>query len=164
MSVPDRMSDRALPLLACSAGRRRDRSLGDVVCEHMLVLRHYLLVKIELTLDCSNLETTAAFWAAALRCSVDHLSEGRYVSLRSAEIVLSLQHVTEPKTVKNRMHLDLLVGDLETELSRLEALGATRLTTTAREEFGQTWFVLADPEGNEFCVARDQVSPLMSYG
>jgi predicted enzyme related to lactoylglutathione lyase len=52
------------------------------------------------------------------------------------------------------MHLDLLVDDVELEVRRLEELGSTRLTPTAREEFGQTWFVLADPEGNEFCVAR----------
>jgi predicted enzyme related to lactoylglutathione lyase len=65
-----------------------------------------------------------------------------------------MQRVPEPKIVKNRMHLDLLVDDVGIEVSRLEALGATRLTPTAREEFGQTWFVLADPQGNEFCVAR----------
>ena len=116
---------------------------------------HYLLVRIELTLDCHDLGAAAGFWSAALGCSVDHVIEGRYVSLRGSGIVLSLQQVTEPKTVKNRMHLDLLVDDLGSEVSRLEGLGATRLTTTAREEFGQTWFVLADPEGNEFCVARD---------
>ena len=63
--------------------------------------------------------------------------------------------VPEPKTVKNRMHLDLLVADLEQAVRRLESLGATRLTASAREEFGQRWYVLADPEGNEFCVARD---------
>jgi hypothetical protein len=68
--------------------------------------------------------------------------------------VLSLQRVAEPKTVKNRMHLDLLVGDVEAEVRMLEALGATRLTPTPREEFGQVWFVMADPEGNELCVAH----------
>jgi uncharacterized glyoxalase superfamily protein PhnB len=54
------------------------------------------------------------------------------------------------------MHLDLLVGDVDAAVRRLEGLGASRLTATAREEFGQTWFVLADPEGNEFCVGREQ--------
>jgi len=38
----------------------------------------------------------------------------------------------------------------------MESLGATRVTGTARREFGQTWYVLADPEGNEFCVASDR--------
>jgi len=115
-------------------------------------------MRIELTLDCSDLDAAAAFWGATLRCRVDHVVEGRYISLHGAGIVLSLQLVSEPKMVKNRMHLDLLVDDVATEVSRLEALGATRQTAMAREEFGQTWFVLADPEGNEFCVARDPSS------
>jgi len=118
----------------------------------------YLFMRIELTLDCSDLGETAAFWGAALRCPVEHVIEGRFVSLHGAGIVLSLQRVTEPKMVKNRMHLDLLVDDLGTEVDRLEALGASRLTPAARQEFGQTWFVLADPGGNEFCVARDPSS------
>lgn len=111
-----------------------------------------------MTLDCSDLDAAAAFWGATLRCPVNHVVEGRYISLHGAGIALSLQRVAEPKLVKNRMHLDLLVDDVATEVSRLEALGATRQTAVAREEFGQTWFVLADPAGNEFCVARDPSS------
>jgi predicted enzyme related to lactoylglutathione lyase len=56
---------------------------------------------------------------------------------------------------KNRMHLDLLVDSLEAEVTRLRGLGTATVTPVAREEFGQRWFVLADPEGNEFCVAED---------
>lgn len=52
--------------------------------------------------------------------------------------------------MKNRLHLDLLVDDIEREVRRLESLGASRLIPAARQEYGQTWFVLADPEGNEF--------------
>ena len=59
------------------------------------------------------------------------------------------------QVVKNRMHMDLLVEDLGREVRRLEMLGASRLGSAARQEFGQTWFVLADPEGNEFCVAQE---------
>jgi len=113
-------------------------------------------VRIEITLDCSDLDRMAAFWTAAAGLVVDGVIEGRYVALRGHGIALTLQRVEEPKTVKNRMHLDLLVDDVVQEVRRLEALGATRLTEAAREEFGQTWWVLADPEGNEFCVARDQ--------
>jgi predicted enzyme related to lactoylglutathione lyase len=111
-------------------------------------------MQIELTLDCTDLDTTAAFWQAALGYAQEGVIDGRYVSLGGDGVGLTLQRVAEPKTVKNRMHLDLLVNDIESEVTRLEALGATRLTPTAREEFGQVWFVLADPEGNEFCVAR----------
>ena len=64
------------------------------------------------------------------------------------------QLVPEPKTVKNRMHLDLTSSarDRDQEIERLLALGARRV------DIGQTgaesWTVLADPEGNEFCVIR----------
>ena len=72
------------------------------------------------------------------------------------------QQVSTPKTGKNRVHLDVNVGGgpgtppeehqarIEKEAERLIALGATR--QRAGEEFGHTWFVLQDPEGNEFCV------------
>jgi predicted enzyme related to lactoylglutathione lyase len=112
-------------------------------------------MRLELTLDCSDLHRMATFWEAALSLTVEGRFEGRYVSLAGQGIVLTLQRVDEPKTVKNRMHLDLLVDEVDSEVRRLEGLGAHRLTPTAHREFGQTWFVLADPEGNEFCVAQD---------
>ncbi|MET7860473.1 VOC family protein [Streptomyces sp. NPDC005318] len=65
---------------------------------------------------------------------------------------LLFQRVPEPKAGKNRLHLDVHAGPdrRETEVVRLEGLGATRLHKV--EEPGGTWWVLADPEGNEFCV------------
>lgn len=112
-------------------------------------------VRIELTLDCLDLDRMARFWTAAADLVVDGVIEGRYVALTGHDLTLTLQRVAEPKTVKNRMHLDLLVDDLEQAVRRVESLGATRLTAQARQEFGQEWYVLADPEGNEFCVAWD---------
>ena len=112
-------------------------------------------VRIEFTLDCSDLDRMSTFWREAAGFVVEGIIEGRYVTLVGHGVTLTLQRVEEPKTAKNRMHLDLLVGDLDAEVRRLEELGALRLTAAAREEFGQTWFVLADPEGNEFCVAED---------
>jgi hypothetical protein len=59
--------------------------------------------------------------------------------------------VPEPKTVKDRLHIDLRPDDQAAEVARAEALGATRV------DIGQgdtTWVVLADPEGNEFCILR----------
>jgi predicted enzyme related to lactoylglutathione lyase len=113
-------------------------------------------MRVEFTLDCCDLDRTARFWQDAAGLVVEGRIEGRYVALSGHGAVLTLQRVAEPKTVKNRMHLDLLVDDLEREVPRLEALGATRVTPTALHEFGQTWFVLADPEGNEFCVALEE--------
>jgi predicted enzyme related to lactoylglutathione lyase len=115
-------------------------------------------VRIEFTLDCSDLDRMATFWKDAAGLVVEGVIEGRYVALSGQGIALTLQHVDEPKAVKNRMHLDLLVDDIDQEVRRMESLGATRLTGIARQEFGQTWHVLTDPEGNEFCVASDRTA------
>ncbi len=66
---------------------------------------------------------------------------------------LLFQQVPEPKTVKNRVHLDLHleVDDEQAEVRRLISLGATKLWDG--QEGSTTWVTLADPEGNEFCVA-----------
>lgn len=61
--------------------------------------------------------------------------------------------VPEHKTVKNRLHLDFRPDDQETEVIRLLSLGA-RATDVGQGE--QSWVVLADPEGNEFCVLRSR--------
>ncbi|MFF3321257.1 VOC family protein [Streptomyces sp. NPDC002889] len=62
------------------------------------------------------------------------------------------QRVPEPKTAKNRLHLDLHTdpGSRDAETARLEALGATVVNRV--DEPGGSWVVMADPEGNEFCV------------
>jgi predicted enzyme related to lactoylglutathione lyase len=116
-------------------------------------------VRIEFTLDCSDLDRMAAFWKDAAGLVVEGVIEGRYVALGGQGVALTLQRVDEPKTVKNRMHMDLLVDELDQEVRRLESLGATCLPGSAKQEFGQTFHVLADPEGNEFCVASDRPAP-----
>jgi predicted enzyme related to lactoylglutathione lyase len=50
------------------------------------------------------------------------------------------------------MHLDIHVADIAQEADRLVALGATRVEGDSIEEHGTHWFLMADPEGNEFCV------------
>jgi catechol 2,3-dioxygenase-like lactoylglutathione lyase family enzyme len=112
-------------------------------------------MRIEITLDCVDLDATAAFWTAALGYRREDTVEGRFVSLTGDGPNLSLQRVPEPKTGKNRMHLDLLVDDVDLQVARLHALGASSVPPGLREEFGQRWAVLADPEGNEFCVAQN---------
>lgn len=66
--------------------------------------------------------------------------------------------VPEPKQGKNRLHLDLVsaVGDRDDELARLLELGASTVSDL-RESDGSGWVVLADPEGNEFCILRSEV-------
>ena len=62
--------------------------------------------------------------------------------------------VPESKAVKNRLHLDLRPDDQAAEVARFEALGARRVDVGQADDV--TWVVLADPEGNEFCILRAQ--------
>ena len=120
----------------------------------MPVTLHHVVV------DAHDLPKLARFWSQALGWKV--LSE------REREIVIGpdvdapvgicLMPVTDPKVVKNRVHVDLTTSaaDRDQEIERLLALGAHRV------DIGQTgkesWTVLADPEGNEFCVVRPKTT------
>jgi predicted enzyme related to lactoylglutathione lyase len=113
-----------------------------------------------IVVDTHDLPGLARFWTQALGWMV--LSE------RPREIVIGpddhapvgmcFMPVTDVKTVKNRLHLDLTTAaeDQDQEIERLLALGARRV------DIGQTgaesWTVLADPEGNEFCVIRPKTT------
>ncbi len=108
-------------------------------------------------IDCCDLNRSAQFWTGVLGYARDGVATGRYQSLlpadgRGAEVLL--QHVPEGKQGKNRVHLDLRTRDLEPELRRLVSLGARVLTREAVAEAGWRWHVLADPDGNEFCVLQ----------
>lgn len=108
-------------------------------------------------LDCADLDRSGAFWCGALGYTAELDPAGRYRSLRPPGgngVEVLLQRVPEPKSAKNRMHLDLRVPDLESEVARLVGLGARRVTDDPVEEDGWTWHVLADPDGNEFCVLQ----------
>jgi predicted enzyme related to lactoylglutathione lyase len=65
---------------------------------------------------------------------------------------LLLQKVPEPHEYKNRAHLDLGVTDLGSAVQRVVDLGGTRLEEIS--EYGITWAVMADPDGNEFCLVK----------
>ena len=110
-----------------------------------------------LVLDCRDPGALAPFWASALHYVIAG-GVANYVMLlpdgREGPKLL-LQGVPEPKTTKNRMHLDLHVPDVDAEVTRLVALGARRLEDAARHEHGHTWVLMADPEGNEFCIVHD---------
>lgn len=73
--------------------------------------------------------------------------------------------VPEPKTLKNRLHLDLLPTDAtrDEEIARVLALGATEVADHRKPD-GTGWMVLADPEGNEFCVLRSAAERAESAG
>jgi predicted enzyme related to lactoylglutathione lyase len=114
-----------------------------------------------LTIDSHDPEKLGGFWKEALDLEVVHEEEGEYAlsgkgRMHSSWNILFYK-APDKKEVKNRLHLDLIPDtDKEAEAKRLEALGATRA------DIGQedvTWIVMADPEGNEFCILspRDDV-------
>jgi hypothetical protein len=113
-----------------------------------------------LTVDCADPGKLGAFWSAALGLpSFSHPDgevwigpgEGHPEDGIMPDILFVKVPDGEVKSVKNRLHLDLRPGDQAAEVTRLEALGARRA------DIGQgdvTWVVMADPEGNEFCILR----------
>jgi predicted enzyme related to lactoylglutathione lyase len=111
-------------------------------------------VHFGLVLDCADPERLAEFWAEALGYA-NVGSAGVYVALYPREGTgpkLLLQRVAEPKATKNRMHLDIEVSDIDVEADRLSGLGARRVSDDTCSEHGSTWILMADPEGNEFCI------------
>jgi predicted enzyme related to lactoylglutathione lyase len=104
-------------------------------------------------IDCADPASLARFWAEALDYEVAYEDEDEVLLGRkgSASAKLILLKVPDNKTQKNRLHLDLRPDDQDAEVARLESLGAKKV------DIGQgdvTWVVMADPEGNEFCVLR----------
>lgn len=119
-------------------------------------------VALVMVLDCADLDRSAAFWCGVLGYAAAPDANARYRALQPPGgngVELLLQRVPEPKTAKNRMHLDLRVPDVEAEVARLVALGARRVTDEPIAEDGWTWYVLADPDGNEFCVLQQPKKP-----
>lgn len=111
---------------------------------------------LAVVVDCADLGRAADFWCGALGYRSEG-SSGRYQQLLPPDgdgVELLLQRVPEAKTGKNRMHLDLRVADLDAEVARLEKLGARRVGEEPIREDGWVWYVLADPDGNEFCVLQ----------
>jgi predicted enzyme related to lactoylglutathione lyase len=114
------------------------------------------LVEIQINLDCADLDRMVDFYTHALDY-VPHGSSGTtyrsIVPAAGAGPKLVFQRVPEGKVVKNRMHLDLIVGpDIEGEAERFVALGATRATADPIGTEDCRWIVMQDPEGNELCL------------
>jgi predicted enzyme related to lactoylglutathione lyase len=113
-----------------------------------------MAVDIGVTFDCANPRALAAFWAHALGY-VEEGSDAEYAAIIDAaghRPRILFMSVPESKSVKNRVHLDLHVADMNATVDRLIVLGAKRVEIHEDED-GDVWTVMADPEGNEFCVA-----------
>ncbi len=109
-------------------------------------------------IDCKDPEELARFWCALLGVEV----RGRwqqYVGLQPkapGHPRLVLQRTDDPRPAKNSLHLDLHVpsaGQLPAAVERAVSLGAT--VVAKREQDGESWTTLADPEGNLFCLVSD---------
>jgi len=108
-----------------------------------------------LTIDCADPLELARFWGAVFGTEIDStLGEAHYVDLLPVPgvPVLRFQRVPDHKATKNRLHLDLLVEDLDEACGRVEALGGRRALEQPISEYGWSWIVMEDPEGNEFCL------------
>jgi predicted enzyme related to lactoylglutathione lyase len=105
-----------------------------------------------ITFDTPDPEGLADWWARALDGHVNPIAPPFFVVVSRPEGPgLAFQQVKDPTPGKNKVHLDFATDDVEAEVARLVGLGATE---TGRNNFGDFgWVVLADPEGNAFCVA-----------
>ncbi|MDQ3156664.1 MAG: VOC family protein [Actinomycetota bacterium] len=109
-----------------------------------------------IVVDTHDLPGLAHFWAEALGWAILSVREREVVigPDEHAPLGMCFMPVTESKIVKNRLHLDLTTTaeDRDTEIERILALGARRVDIG--QSGTESWTVLADPEGNEFCVVR----------
>ena len=121
------------------------------------------MIRIQhITVDCHEPYALASFWSVVTGWPVSDQDEpgSPEVAIEPPDPVLPemlFVAVGEGKTGKNRLHLDLvpLAGTRDEEVARLRAAGAT-LVADRRGASGRGWVVLADPEGNEFCVEAER--------
>ncbi|HET7483138.1 MAG TPA: VOC family protein [Actinomycetota bacterium] len=112
----------------------------------------------QLAVDAHDVNKVARFWCEVLGYDVLYDEDG-YIEIgkEGRMPTLFFAPVPENKTVKNRLHIDLspVDRDQDAELERILGLGATRVDVGQGDDV--TWVVLADPEGNEFCLLRTQL-------
>ena len=115
--------------------------------------------RVEIGIDCTDPTSLAPFWAEALGYSIGDLdSDGTYLDLvpPPGSPPVYLQRVPEPKLTKNRLHMDLFTTEPDALIERLTSTGASKIGEPMTASEGGWWQVMADPDGNEFCVCREQ--------
>ena len=117
-----------------------------------------------LTVDAHNPKALAEFWAEVLGWSIGEDGDeiGWWIERELGDPkktgfpdILFLK-VPDSKIVKNRLHLDLRPDDQVAEVARLEKLGAKKIEIGQSADPDTTWVVMADSEGNEFCILRER--------
>ena len=117
------------------------------------------MIRIDtLGFDADDTVALAGFWSELLGWSMDEPDDDGEIVVSPPDgsppgtLPLLFLPVPEGKQAKNRLHLDLRPDDQEAAVARAEALGARRIDIGQGDDV--TWVVLADPEGNEFCILR----------
>ena len=109
-----------------------------------------------LVIDAADPVALARFWYGLLAVTVDtEIGEGEFLVLSPTEdgLTVGFQRVADAKLGKNRVHLDLVVDDLDQATAEIENLGGRWLEPgNTRELEGFQWRCMADPEGNEFDI------------
>jgi predicted enzyme related to lactoylglutathione lyase len=113
-------------------------------------------MEVQVNIDCADADALRAFYCEAL----GYVPKGAIAQYRSCvpgEGVngpkIIFQEVPERKRVKNRVHLDLVVGDdIEAQAARFVALGGSRVSAEPVRDADGAWIVMLDPEGNEICL------------
>lgn len=116
----------------------------------------------ELAIDANDPVSLAGFWSRVLDYPITDQDEHYAEITGPVGPSIVFVRVPEPKTVKDRIHIDVNATDRDQmdEVARIKELGATDVDVGQHEDPDQhdvTWVVLADPEGNEFCVLRSRV-------
>lgn len=113
-----------------------------------------------LVIDGADAMALARFWAAMFGTEIASIANGgqneaHYVDVAGTADtpLLRFQRVPEAKGVKNRLHLDIEVTELEPAIARVEQLGGN-VIQPLRTEYGYDFAIMGDPEGNEFCLIR----------
>ena len=113
---------------------------------------------IGLSIDCADAAGLAGFWSEVLGRPVNPGADAEHAAIDATDPAsgprLAFHKVPEPKTVKNRLHLDLRTDQYEAESERLTGLGATALWQIERPTI--RWTTFTDPEGNEFDLVTAQ--------
>ena len=111
-----------------------------------------------ITIDTTDATRLAGWWAEQTGSRVVQDYGGGHLILAGGGLpaLLAFQQVDDPTPGKNKVHLDLSADDRDAEVERLLAVGATLVGRRGDENF--TWVTLADPDGNQFCVAEAQES------
>lgn len=107
------------------------------------------------TFDANDVERVARFWCDSAGCHLDGHGLPYFAILRPVNNSIPkfiVIQVPETKSLKNRVHIEFAVGDVDAERQRLEELGAT--FDSDCEWAGSRWMVMQDPEGNEFCLVE----------